>query len=155
MFPELSLTPHNLSTVLDSMDDGLWQLFGIYVNIPLSEQDRIRRQYSSDSECKQAVISSLISSHPALSWRLVANALCQMGYMTISAGYGGDGASCHRALDHLQKLFPTGIYMYIVFSILLLTCTCVHRFTLHIHEICNVHEKSLIVCSRASLIRTP
>ena len=151
MFPELSLTPHNLSTVLDSMDDGLWEWFGARVSIPESELVRIRRQYSSDSERKQAVISSLISSHPALSWRLVANALYQMGSWTI----GGDGASCHRALAHLQKLFPTGIYMYIVFSILLLTCTCVHRFTLHIHEICNVHEKSLIVCSRASLIRTP
>ena len=152
MFPELSLTPHNLSTVLDSMDDGLWRVFGEYVNIPGSELVRIERQYSSNSERKQAVISSLISSHPALSWRLVGNALYRMGSLTISAG---DGASCHRALDHLQKLFPTGIYMYIVFSILLLTCTCVHRFTLHIHEICNVHEKSLIVCSRASLIRTP
>ena len=152
MFVELSLTPHNLSTVLDSMDDGLWEFFGQFVNITLSELVRIRTQYSSDSERKQAVISSLISSHPALSWRLVGNALYQMGFLT---GAGRDGASCHRALDHLQKLFPTGIYMYIVFSILLLTCTCVHRFTLHIHEICNVHEKSLIVCSRASLIRTP
>ena len=153
VFPELSLTPHNLSTVLDSMDDGLWNYFGVYVNIPQFERERIRRQYSSDSERKQAVISSLISSHPALSWRLVANALYQLGLATVY--HGGDGASCHRALDHLQKLFPTGIYMYIVFSILLLTCTCVHRFTLHIHEICNVHEKSLLVCSRASLIRTP
>ena len=152
MFPELSLTPHNLSTVLDSMDDGVWDQFGGYVNIPRSEREKIRRQYSSDSERKKAVISSLISSHPALSWRVVANALYQIGPLT---GAGHDGASCHRALAHLQKLFPTGIYMYIVFSILLLTCTCVHRFTLHIHEICNVHEKSLIVCSRASLIRTP
>ena len=108
------------------MDDGLWVLFGQYVNIPLSEKMRIKRQYFSDSERKQAVISSLISSHPALSWRLVANALYQMAPATINAG-GGDGASCHRALDHLQKQFPTGIYMYmymyIVFSILLLTCT--------------------------------
>ena len=141
VLPELNLTPHNLSTVLDSMDDGLWDYFGQYVNIPPSEQGRIRRQYSSDSECKQAVISFLISSHPALSWRLVANALYQMGYMTTDI-YGGDGASCHRALDHLQKLFPTGIYMYIVFSIFLLTCTCVRRFTLHIHEIYVMYMRS-------------
>ena len=85
------------------MDDDLWQWFGARVNIPLSEQIRISRQYSSDSERKQAVISSLISSHPALSWRLVANALYQLGSVT------GVGASCHRALDQLQKLFPTGI----------------------------------------------
>ena len=112
MFPELSLTPHNLSTVLDSMDDGLWEVFGARVSIPESELVRIRRQYSNASERKQAAISSLISSHPALSWRLVASALYKIG---SSPSYGGDVASCHRALDHLQKLFPTGIYMYIVF----------------------------------------
>ena len=111
MFPELSLTPHNLSTVLDSMDDCLWNVFSEHVNIPYSENMSIKKEYCSNSECKQAVISSLISSHPALSWRLVANALYQMGSITGD----GDVASCHRALDHLQKLYPTGIYMYIVF----------------------------------------
>ena len=102
VFPELSLTSHNLSTVLDSMEDGLWVGFSRYVNIPESEVKRIRSKYSSDKECKQAAIDYLISSHPAPSWRLVANALYQMGIFLI----GGD--SCHRALAHLQQLFPTG-----------------------------------------------
>ena len=101
MFPELSLTPKNLSTVLDSMDDGLWGVFSHYVNIPGSEQGRIQSQYSSNRERKQAAINSLISGHPAPSWRLVAHALYQMGTSS-----GGD--SCHRALDRLQQLFPTG-----------------------------------------------
>ena len=100
MFPELSLTPENLSTVLDSMDDGLWNGFSQYVNIPVSEQQRIKSQYSSGRERKQAAINSLISGHPAPSWRLVAHALYQMGL------YYGD--SCYRALDRLQQLFPTG-----------------------------------------------
>ena len=104
MFPELSLTPENLSTVLDSMDDGLWWVFGLYVNIPGSEQERIQSQYSSDRERKQATINYLISGHPALSWRLVAHALYQMGTWLG----GGDVDSCHRALDCLQQLFPTG-----------------------------------------------
>ena len=34
VFPDPSLTPENLSTVLDSMQDGLWNLFSHYVNIP-------------------------------------------------------------------------------------------------------------------------
>ena len=97
MFPELSLTPENLSTVLDSMDDGLWGVFGYYVNIPGSEQERIQSQNSSDRERKQATINYLISGHPAPSWRLVAHALYQMC-----------NDSCHRALDCLQQLFPTG-----------------------------------------------
>ena len=105
MFPELSLTPENLSTVLDSMDDGLWGVFSHYVNIPGSEQGRIQSQYSSDRERKQAGINSLISGHPAPSWRLVAHALYQMGALLLG---GGDLDSCHRALDRLQQLFPTG-----------------------------------------------
>ena len=101
MFPEPSLTPENLSTVLDSMEDWLWGVFSQYVNIPHSERMKIKGLYSSDRERRQAVIDSLISTHPAPSWRLVAHALYQMG------SYGD---SCHRALDHLQQLFPTGTY---------------------------------------------
>ena len=97
VFPELSLTSHNLSTVLDSMDDDLWGVFSDNVNILESEMERIRSKYSSAKERKQAAIDFLISSHPAPSWRLVARALYQMGT-----------DSCHRALAHLQQLFPTG-----------------------------------------------
>ena len=111
VFPEPSLTPENLSTVLNSMEDGLWDDFGRFVNIPLSERKKIRTQYSSDRERKQAVIDSLISTHPAPSWRLVGYALYQMGLLTLECG-GGDGGSCHRALDHLQQLFPTGTNMH-------------------------------------------
>ena len=103
MFPEPSLTPENLSTVLDSMEDELWGVFSQYVNIPHSERMKIEGLYSSDRERKQAVIDSLISTHPAPSWRLVARALYEMVI------YDG-GASCLRALDHLQQLFPTGTY---------------------------------------------
>ena len=99
VFPELSLTSHNLSTVLDSMNDGWWEVFSRYVNIPQSEVKRIGSKYSSNKEYKQAAIDYLISSHPALSWRLVASALYQMWIY---------GDSPHRALAHLQQLFPTG-----------------------------------------------
>jgi GTPase SAR1 family protein len=101
VFPEASLTPENLSTVLDIMSDGLWRRFGGYANIPDSEMDRIKAQCTSDRECKQALIHSFISSHPAPSWTLVAWAL----YMTER--YEDDGSSL-RALDRLQQLFPTG-----------------------------------------------
>ena len=102
VFPELSLTSHNLSTVLDSMEDGLWVGFSCCVNIPQSEVERIGSKYSSDKECKQAAIDYLISSHPAPSWRLVARALYQMG--TVYLGVD----SPHRSLGRLQQLFPTG-----------------------------------------------
>ena len=103
VFPELSLTSHNLSTVLDSMhvDDDLWGEFSLHVNIPQSEVERIESKYSKHKERKQAAIEYLISSHPAPSWRLVANALYEVGRL-----FPAD--SPHRALAHLQQLFPTG-----------------------------------------------
>ena len=100
MFPDPSLTPENLSTILDSMKDRLWSFFSQCVNIPHSEIWKIRDQYPSDSQdkqAKQAAIAHLISTHPSLSWGLVANALYTMW-----------DDSSHRALDHLQQKFPTG-----------------------------------------------
>ena len=106
MFPELSLTSHNLSNVLHSMDDDTWEDFSYYVNIPGSEWLRIKSKYSSDKARKQAAIDYLISSHPAPSWRLVAHSLYRL------ATYGRQNDSSHRALANLQRLFPTGKYMY-------------------------------------------
>ena len=106
VFPEFSLTPENLSTVLDIMSDGRWETFGRCVNTPESELERIKGQYTSDRECKQALIHSFISSHPAPSWSLVAWAL----YLTGSSS--SDDGSSHKALDRLQQLFPTGKIFY-------------------------------------------
>ena len=97
MFPDPSLTPENLSTVLDSMEDWMWSLFSRYVNIPDSERVKIINQYPSHSQAKLAAIPHIISTHPSLSWRIVADAL-----------YGMWRDSSHRALDHLQQKFPTG-----------------------------------------------
>ena len=108
MFPESSLTPDNLSTVLDNMKDRLWEEFSRYVNTPDSEVKRIRRQCSSNKDCKQAVIRYFISNHPAPSWTLVARALYEMGRL-----YGSE--SCLRSLDRLQQLFPTGTVHVIMY----------------------------------------
>ena len=107
MFPDPSLTPENLSSVLDIMRDVLWEVFSLCVNIPESEIGEIREQSSySLRECKLAVSPHLISTHPSLSWTLVAYALYRM-VPHYDYPYGG-ADSCHRALDHLQQKFPTG-----------------------------------------------
>ena len=102
VFSESSLTPENLSTVLDVMSDGRWETFGSCVNTPKSELERIKGQYTSDRKRKQALIHSFISSHPAPSWSLVAWAL----YQTVL--FSSVDSSGHKALDRLQQLFPTG-----------------------------------------------
>ena len=106
VFSESSLTSKNLSTVLDIMEDMLWEVFGLFVNIPPSELNRIKSQYSSDRKCKHAFIDLFISKHPAPSWTLVAHTLYEIG----GRWYDGDGVSCLKSLDLLQQLFPTGIY---------------------------------------------
>ena len=102
MFPDCSLTPENLSTVLDVMSDDRWEEFGRCVNTPESELEGIKGEYTNDIEYKQALSHSFISSHPAPSWSLVASALYQTG------SFGGADGSSHKALDRLQQLFPTG-----------------------------------------------
>ena len=110
MFPDPSLTPENLSIVLDIMADVLWDRFSHCVNVPQSEIDKIWNKSSSSRECKQAVIPHLISTHPSLSWRLVAHALYRMVPLydesLYDSGYGA--VTSHRALDQLQQKFPTG-----------------------------------------------
>ena len=108
MFPESSLTPDNLSTVLDNMEDHLWDGFSRFVNTPESERERIRRQYSSDKDRKQAFIRYFISNHPAPSWTLVARVLYLMGVL-----FGSE--SSLRSLDRLQQLFPTGTVHVIMY----------------------------------------
>ena len=138
VFPDPSLTPENLSTVLDSMSDKLWEEFGGYANIPESELERIGRQYSSEREKKQAVIHSLTSTHPALSWTRIAHAL----YETADDELNDE--SCLRALDRLQQLFPTGtvsMYMYTV------TCTldvCI-ILTVHVHVYTCTYRYNIII----------
>ena len=107
MFPDPSLTPENLSTILDIMEDGVWVEFSECVNIPEPETGKIRRQYGSDRECKRAAIPHLVSTHPCLSWTIVAHALYNMvtSYLTyLSAAV----VTCHSSLDLLQQKFPTG-----------------------------------------------
>ena len=89
------------------MFDDLWVLFSDYVKVPDSEKRKIHAQYSSGRGRKQGLIGQLISTHPCLSWRLLAHALYQMGASRY-VGVGVGGVSCHRALNHLQQKFPTG-----------------------------------------------
>ena len=116
LFPEHNLTPETLSKILDHMSDHLWRTFGEYINTPKSELKRIEQECTSDKECKEALIHSFISSHPAPSWPLVAQAL----YMTDKER---DDESCLKAFNLLQQLFPTGMCIIIQsFTSSLLIC---------------------------------
>ena len=99
-----TLTPDNLTRVLEIMNDREWHYFARCINLPTSVQNKIESQHASDRDRKLALPHVFISAHPTPSWELVAYALYRMG-----------GDSCHRALEYLQQHFPTGtvcMYMY-------------------------------------------
>ena len=101
-----TLTPDNLTRVLEIMADRWWDTFANYINLPVSERKKINSQYASDRDRKLALPHVFISAHPTPSWELVAHALYQTGVYDDS---------CHRALEYLQQHFPTGtvcMYMY-------------------------------------------
>ena len=82
--------------------------FAAYINLPVSEQDKIKSQHASDRDRKLALPHVFISAHPTPSWELVAHGLYQMGVFDDS---------CHRALEYLQQHFPTGtVCMYMHYS---------------------------------------
>ena len=97
--PDPTLTPDNLTRVLEIMEDGAWVFFANYINLPDTEWTKIRSRYASDRDHKLALPHVFISAHPTPSWERVAHALYQMR-----------DDSCHRALKYLQQHYPTGIY---------------------------------------------
>ena len=95
------------------MEDVVWVGFSQCVNIPESEIGKIGRQYGSVRECKHAVIPHLVSTHPCLSWTIVAHALYKLATsLTLSSlsslSYDAAAVSCHSSLRLLQQRFPTG-----------------------------------------------
>ena len=109
-----TLTPDNLTRVLEVMEDGVWNFFAHYINLPTSEQNKIESQHASFRDRKLALPHVFISAHPTPSWELVAYALYQMGI---------NDDSCHRALEYLQQHFPTGtVCMYVLCCFALFVC---------------------------------
>ena len=94
---EPSLTPHNLTTALDTLPDDMWFDFGVLIDVPRSKSGSIRSQYSSDGERKSALLHTYLTSHPAPSWLHITCAL-----------YRCDDGKQHAVLERVQRMFPTG-----------------------------------------------
>ena len=94
---EPSLTPHNLTTALDTLPDKVWNDFGMWIDVPLSKMANIESQYSSDGERKSALLHTYLTSHPAPSWQHITHAL-----------YRCDNGKQNAVLERVQRMFPTG-----------------------------------------------
>ena len=127
-----TLTPDNLTTVLEIVEDRQWRIFADYINLPTSEEHKIMSQHIRDKDCKLALPHVFISAHPAPSWELVAHALYQMGKFHDSG---------HKTLEYLQQHFPTGtLFIFISCADIHVLGMQVNKFRVHVH----VHVAQLV-----------
>ena len=108
---ESSLNLHNLNTALETLPDDEWYGFGVWLDVPWSQQDKILSQYSTERERKSALLHTYLTFYPAPSWQHVADALYRYDY--------------HAVLERVQTMFPTGKKMcqccVVILSVLYLT----------------------------------
>ena len=141
--PEPTLTVSNLYDALEEVKE--LDKIGNGLNIPRSEQQNINSRYSSDSQCKQAIIEEFTNNHPAPSWRLVAEFLYK-----IDTG-GSTRYEFGKYLEALQtikrkylkgrKCHPN---MYIIHSYSSALKIALHWLKLFIHCMEAVNDKQLL-----------
>ena len=111
---ESSLNLYNLNTALETLADDEWYDFGVCLDVPESQLDEIRSQYSTKRERKSALLHTYLTSHPAPSWQHIADALYRLGW-----------GKFHAVLEGVQTMFPTGKKMcqccVVLLSVLYLT----------------------------------
>ena len=122
---ESSLTPHNLTTALDTLPDKVWYDFGLWINVPWSKRNNIKSQYSSDGERKSALLHTYLTSHPAPSWQHITDAL-----------YKCDSGKQHAVLERVQRMFPTGDQYH--------GYTHLHVY-IHVNGTCTIHTHVLCI----------
>ena len=64
--------------------EGKWNDLGFYLDIPPSKLDDIKSHYQTDVQRMQASLDYWERTHPAPSWKMVAEALREMGEGTLA-----------------------------------------------------------------------
>ena len=78
-----------------------WDDLGRYLCVPSSIRSEIKKKYSDDTQCKQAMLEEWRNHHPAPSWMLVAYA-------------GGVWGKYHNVLQVVKERFLKGkIFLYV------------------------------------------
>ena len=131
---EPTLNLHNLNTALETLPDEEWDDFGMWLNVPDPQRNKIRSQYSTERERKSALLHTYLTSYPAPSWQLVADAL-----------YRHHGGKFHAVLERVQTMFPTGKKMCqcVIFSVALrMIYMYVRIYELHVYVVLTVHSEN-------------
>ena len=77
-----ALTTHN---VMEMMKGVPYDDLQFVLTVSLDKWDEIRTQYQSDDQRSEAMISYAISTHPCLTWSLIANGLRQWRHNEAAA----------------------------------------------------------------------
>ena len=81
---DLTITTEKLVELFARINDGLFGLeyaplfdsvLGSYLDLPLSKSNKIKRNYQSSSQKRDAYLDLYVTDHPCPSWRQVAELL--------------------------------------------------------------------------------
>ena len=72
----MTFTPMNVLQAIEEVEDT--DVMGRYLGVPLSKQDKIKRQFSSEAQQRKAYINYFIEHDPEASWRSVICVLDRM-----------------------------------------------------------------------------
>ena len=95
---EPTLTLHNLYQALAEVED--WDVLSEQLCVPHSKRDEIKAQYPDRAEAKRQMLHHFLTSHPAPSWRVVFEALYDMG---------DDDVKYHYILQDVRRRCGRGI----------------------------------------------
>ena len=77
-----TLTTHN---VMEMVNGVPYDYLHLVLSATFSKSSVINTQYQSDDQRSEALISHTISTHPCLSWNILASVLQQWGYSEAAA----------------------------------------------------------------------
>ena len=72
-----SLTPHNVSHVMEVVRQGRWRYVGEELSVPQSILNKIDVECSSHGEKMSAVANYVVTTIPGITWETIATALYQ------------------------------------------------------------------------------
>ena len=94
----MAFTPMNVLRAVREVEDT--DLLGLYLRVPVSKRDEIKRQFSSEAQQRKACIKYFIEHDPEASWRSVICVLDMMSYYDEEAGVAADN------IRHLAEAVP-------------------------------------------------
>lgn len=76
---DLTITTVEVSNLFSTMKDDEVDYVGIWLDLPQSERDKVKRSYSSASQRREAYIKLYVDCHPYPSWCQISQTLHNVG----------------------------------------------------------------------------